>query len=248
LWEEIAAALPPRAILISSPTHLLRLSGLSPLNPAARPLAVFTAGAPLPYAAVRETQDILGTMPTEIYGSTETGALATRQRQSADDPWQPLPGIRITAHEGRLSVLSPSVDADRWLTTEDLIDLRADGSFDLLGRIDRVVKVEGKRVSLTEVEELLRGSKLVTDAAAVELAGSPSVLAVAVVPSPQGRTELAERGSFRFSRLLRREILRKLEAPALPRRWRFVDAIPSAAMGKRPPALIAALFREPNDG
>ena len=247
-WEEVIAQLPAAAVLISSPTHLLRLSGLAPLMPAARPRLVFTAGAPLPASAAREVLHILGVLPTEIYGSTETGALATRQQDSADVPWRPLPGVAISADDGRLCVRSPSVDPHASLTMEDMIEIRPDGGFELLGRVDRVVKIEGKRVSLPEVERLLLASPLVGDAAAIALDCSPTILVAAVVPSAEGRVKLAAEGAFRFSRRLRRRLLEHLDPAALPRRWRFVDAIPSAALGKRPRSVIAALFEASGNG
>jgi acyl-coenzyme A synthetase/AMP-(fatty) acid ligase len=248
LWEDVLAELPGGAALITSPTHLLRLAGLSRLRPEARPRTIFTAGAPLPYSAARETSEIFGALPTEIYGSTETGALATRCQHDERTPWQSLPGVEISCVHGRLCVRSPSVDPDRRIETEDLVQMFPEGGFALLGRADRIVKIEGKRVSLAEIEETLIGSELVKDAAAVALPGPSSVLAAAVVLTAEGRAELAARGQFRFSRLLRSCLSARLETIAMPRRWRFVETIPCVAMGKRQPAAIAALFAGPDHG
>ena len=36
---------------------------------------------------------LLGVAPVEVYGSSETGGVAWRQRARHGDTWQPLPGI-----------------------------------------------------------------------------------------------------------------------------------------------------------
>jgi acyl-coenzyme A synthetase/AMP-(fatty) acid ligase len=245
MWEDVLGTLPPEAILISSPTHLTRLQSLEPLAPSRQPKLVFTAGAPLPAAAAEQTRTILGVLPTEIYGSTETGALATRQQTDPRVPWQALSGIETDRSEdGRLCVRALSVDPHGWTQTEDIVEFESPGRFSLFGRADRVAKVEGKRVSLAEIETLLCASEWVTDAVAVMLPGDVPVLAAAVVLTASGRAEFEQRGAFRMSRLLRRVLSAHLDGTALPRRWRFVEAISQGPMGKRTPAMVNALFED----
>ncbi len=245
MWEDVLGSLRPGAILISSPTHLSRLQNLEPLPKSRQPALVFTAGAPLPAAAAEQTRAILGVLPTEIYGSTETGALATRQQTAVRVPWQALTGVETNVSEdGRLRVRAPSVDPHAWTQTEDMVEFEGPGRFALLGRADRVVKVEGKRVSLTEIETLLCASELVADASAIMFPGDVPVLAAAVVLTAAGRAEFEQRGAFRMSRLLRRALSVHLDGTALPRRWRFVEAIAQGPMGKRTPAMVSALFQD----
>lgn len=250
VWETLLAELPAGAVVVSSPAHLTRLGGIDPLPAAGRPRMVLTAGAPLPADAAADAARVFGLLPTEIFGSTETGAIATRRQLAADTPWQPLPGNRVQADaEGRLALASPWVDPAAWpaawYTGEDLIEPLPDGGFRLLGRADRVAKIEGKRVGLPEVERLLASSPWVSEAAVVALGAETPELGAAVVPSALGRAELVRLGPFRFGRLLRRGLADALEAPARPRRWRFVDALPTAAMGKRPDRTVALLFAPP---
>lgn len=243
LWEGLLADLPPGAVIVTSPAHLTRLAGLAPLPDARRPRMVLSAGAPLPAAAVREAAQVLGVLPTEIFGSTETGAIASRRHAAEDEPWQPLPGITLAAREdGRLVVGSPFVPGGRH-EGADLVDFTPDGRFRFRGRADRIAKIEGKRVSLPDVEDRLARLALVTAAAATVLTGGKAPrLAAAVVLSGEGRTRLAELGAFRLGRLLRRELGRTLESAALPSRWRYVDALPSGSLGKRRDADVQALF------
>jgi acyl-coenzyme A synthetase/AMP-(fatty) acid ligase len=246
VWETLLAELPMAAMVISSPAHLTRLGGLGPQAAAGQPRMVVSAGAPLPDAAARDCRRVLGVFPTEIYGSSETGALATRDRDRDGRPWRPLPGNRfIGTADGRLAVCSPYLGADRWLETGDRAVFDPEGGFHLGGRADQVAKVEGKRVSLPETDQTLRALPAIADAAAVVLPGPRGdVLAAVVVPSAAGRTELDRLGAFRFSRQLRHQLAQTQEPAALPRRWRFVEAIPLDGLGKRQAALLHALFAE----
>lgn len=247
LWENAVAALSAGAVLVTSPAHLTRLDGLAPLPADRRPGLVLSAGAPLPEAAARMAAALLGTAPTEIFGSSETGAVALRRRtgDSADPPWRPLPGNRVEPTEnGLMRVRSPYAPgglqegADRIVAAED-------GGFRFLGRADGVVKIEGKRIGLAEVERHLAGLPWVEDAAlaVVDDDAGPRLGAV-VVPSPAGVEQLAALGAFRFGRLLRRELAATQEPAGLPRLWRFVERVPDGALGKRNRRLLAALFSE----
>jgi acyl-coenzyme A synthetase/AMP-(fatty) acid ligase len=159
-------------------------------------------------------------------------------------PWQPLPGIAVQRHaDGRLQLRSPWVEDGQWFDTEDGVEFSGAGSaFHLAGRVDRVVKIEGKRSALAEVEQRLVNLPWITEAAAVALPGEPEVLAAAIVLTPVGDAEYRRLGGFRFARLLRRELAVFHDAAALPRRWRFVRQLPTGTMGKRTAGAIAALF------
>jgi len=56
---------------------------------------------------------------------------------------------------------------ERVYRTGDRVRVRADGSLEFLGRVDRQVKINGKRVELDEIEARLRATGLVQDAAVV---------------------------------------------------------------------------------
>jgi acyl-coenzyme A synthetase/AMP-(fatty) acid ligase len=241
LWESLVAALTPGAVIVCSPAHLGRLDGIAPISPQQAPSRIFSAGAPLSFEASRQTKETLGCSPTEIFGSTETGAFATRTQANGSEPWRLLPGMSMrTDDSGHLVLHSPFVGPD-WLTTDDLIE-QQDGGFRFLGRADRIVKIEGARVSLIEIERALMGLAVVKAAAAVVLPGKPDRLAAAVVPSAEGRIALDEIGNFRFGAFLRSKLALTQEAAGLPRAWRFVDKLPSQGLGKQCNADICALF------
>ncbi|MGH6882178.1 MAG: AMP-binding protein, partial [Hypericibacter sp.] len=243
LWETLLSGLSPQAVIVSSPAHLGRMSGLPALPPNRRPSRVFSAGAPLSAEAAQEARRVLGVLPTEIFGSTETGAIATRQQESGETPWRLLPGLAMRTDEnGRLDLLTPFV-GEEWIETADLVALAGDG-FRLLGRADRVVKIEGRRVDLNALEEALMALPEVAAAAVLWLPEDEGRLGAAIVPSAEGRAQIAALGKFRFGRLLRAGLADKLEPASAPRLWRFVEALPSAELGKRRDSDILKLFAD----
>ena len=240
-WETLIVDLTEGAVVVSSPAHLSRLGALSPVARAQKPSRVLSAGAPLSFEAANEAQAIFGIRPTEIFGSTETGAVATRQQIADDEPWRLLPGISMRIEtDGCLSLHSPFV-GDDWIETADMVASAGDG-FRFLGRSDRIVKIEGKRVSLTETEQAITRLPWVAEAAAILIPGSPDRLAAALVLNESGHQQLAALGSFRFSRLLRSALSDVYEPANVPRSWRFIESLPSGNLGKRRDADILSLF------
>ena len=59
------------------------------------------------------------------------------------------------------------ITGDTIYKTGDRVRMRPDGNLEFLGRVDRQVKIDGKRVELDEIESHLRATGLVLDAAVV---------------------------------------------------------------------------------
>lgn len=243
LWEDLLAALPEAAVLVTSPAHLTRMGGLPALAETKRPRLILSAGAHLPETAVVETGRILGREVCEIYGSTETGAIAARRRDGGGEtPWRPLPDYRVSrSAAGLLRLDAPGGRAE----LADRIEIAPEGGFHLKGRADRIAKIEGKRISLDSVEQALKARPEIADAAILVQDDPRPRLAAAVVLTDAGRAELTRRGRFRLGRALRAGLAESLDPAGLPRRWRFVDSLPVGAMGKRRAADLAALFETP---
>lgn len=241
LWEPLLTEIPDGAVLVASPAHLARLGGLT----AKRRLAgLFTAGAPLSRDSALEAEALFGRLPDEIYGSTETGAVATRRQQAPDTPWSPFAGNDVAvAKDGHLRLRSSYVGDGDWVDLQDRVETAEDG-FRLLGRLDRVAKIAGKRIDLDAVENAVRHTPLVADAAVLALG---EILAAVAVLTEAGRAELAEIGAFRLSRRLRADLAASQDSAGRPRRWRFVDALPRTGLGKVSQAALAALFEPPAD-
>jgi len=243
-------------IVISSPSHLARwpqLAALETLLPA--PRLFFSSGGPLSAEAAARYTAALGAAPIEIYGSTETGGIGWRRRGGADgrdsnagnpgdDAWRPLPGISVDAQEdGLLKVRSPHLGHAEWHRTDDAIVLEADGRFRLEGRRDRIVKVEGKRVSMPALEARLDQHTYVAQAALVAIkGGTRERLGAAVALSAEGVQVLHRDGSAALAKILRRYLAQYVDLVVLPRRWRFVRVLPFDSRGKLPAAVVLAMF------
>jgi acyl-CoA synthetase (AMP-forming)/AMP-acid ligase II len=249
--QELMAVLAERGgVLVSSPAHLKRL----PEHPAWRMTsnrlrAVFSSGGPLPFEVACEVNRLLGVVPIEVYGSSETGGIGWRQqRSSMDDAWTPMPGVtcRVDPEEDVLEVRSPHLPSKDWFRTADRATFVGDNRFQMTGRVDRIVKLEEKRISLNAIETQLRTSPMVADARVVVVEGNRPRIAALIVPSLQGHSKLAEVGKLAFNRVLRDTLSQFIEPVGIPRVWRYLDALPINAQGKTTRGdLIAALDSDP---
>ncbi|MDM5139222.1 AMP-binding protein [Aeromonas bestiarum] len=240
--EQLAVQTAPWA-LIASPAFLSRLD---PAIPAAGCRLIVSSGGPLQPEDAQQARALLGQLPVEIFGSSETGGIGWRQRDQAQTPWTPLPGIevRVGPDQGLL-LRSPFLAEDDWLACADRILMKGAG-FELLGRQDRVIKLEEKRISLDEVEARLQALPEVEQAAVLPLQqGQRQILGAVLVLSKLGAARWAALGQGRFLLALRQQLRPWLEPVALPRSLRRVESMPVNAQGKRPWPQLKELFDEP---
>lgn len=196
---------------------------------------IHSSGGALPPEVSDDIERLLGIRPTEIYGSSETGAVAWRTG-AAD--WQPLPGVAASLNdEGALRVQSPWVNAAEQQTA-DGAEITA-GGFRLLGRLDRIVKVEEKRISLPMLEQALMQHAYVADAR-LGKAGAASRLAALIALSAGGLHVLRNQGRKAVLDALRVHLRSGFESLAIPRTWRLFRHLPGNAQGKLPQAEFEA--------
>jgi acyl-CoA synthetase (AMP-forming)/AMP-acid ligase II/3-hydroxymyristoyl/3-hydroxydecanoyl-(acyl carrier protein) dehydratase len=219
------------SVLIASPAHLKRLPTGRAWNTKAR--AVFSSGGPLSPEASTLSQHVIGHTPIEVFGSSETGGIAWRQGSAS--PWAPLTGISVRASDANtLEVKSPHLPDGNWFTTADRVEFNGD-TFRLLGRADRIAKIEEKRVSLDLLEHTFLATGLLKEAKVVVLPGARVTLGLVGVPANQiARKDLIDQ--------LKAAVHEVVEPVARPRRFRFPEALPVNAQGKTPEALLTALF------
>ncbi len=175
---------------------------------------------------------------TEIYGSTETGGIASRCISEHTDSWKPFDIVSWKLTGKRLSVksdlASPEMekDAEGYCLTGDEASEDRDNRFVLLGRADGIVKVAGKRVDLQDVQNKIRTLPTVRDAIVVSLPaekGRENVIA-AVVACDLTETHL------------RKLLMDMLEPYAIPRHIKIVTQITTTATGKIDRRRIEQLF------
>lgn len=240
--EQLALQTAPWA-LIASPAFLSRLD---PAIPAAGCRLIVSSGGPLQPGDAHQAKLLLGQLPVEIFGSSETGGIGWRQRHQVQTPWTTLPGVEVRVGPDQCLLLrSPFLPTAEWLDCADRI-LMTGAGFELLGRQDRVIKLEEKRISLDEVEARLQALVEVESAAVLPLQqGQRQILGAVLVLSEAGAARWAELGPGRFLLALRQQLRPWLEPVALPRSVRRVEQMPVNAQGKRPWPQLKELFDEP---
>jgi acyl-CoA synthetase (AMP-forming)/AMP-acid ligase II len=230
-------------VLVCSPAFLKRIAKTEfrrePLF--AKPV-IFSSGGVLPPDAARATEAKLGAAPLEIYGSTETGGIAWRISVT-ETTWMPFRRNRVFfTDEGRIAVASPYILDPAGFVSGDLGRFVEGGRFVLEGRADSIVKIEEKRISLTEVESRLAESPFVAESAVIALTGKRQYLGAVIALSDAGRARFAGTEKKELNAFFREHLSRYLEGAVIPKKWRFVDAIPRNAQDKVARADLEALF------
>lgn len=204
---------------------------------------VFSSGGALPVDAAHSLHQRLGQWPTEILGSSETGGIAWRQ---GEPWWQPFAGVELSQDsDGALLIASPYLPAGHVEHTADAARIQADGRFELLGRLDRIVKLEEKRISLPMLEQALVAHDWVAEARLGVVQENRASLGALLVLSESGLFALREHGRRSLTETLRRHLGDHCEALALPRRWRLLRQLPLTSQGKLPQADVEALLLAP---
>ena len=217
-------------VFVGAPPHYRALRGY-PLAGHKLRLA-FSSGGFLPGEDAGRFSEGTGIPVTEVYGSTETGGVASRCRAAGESFWTPFSCVRWRVADGRLCVrspfVSPGLDKDEhgFFVTGDNACEQAGGRFELLGRVDGIVKVAGKRVDLEAVEARIKALPFVRDAYVLALSSQTMREAeiACLVAAEQGAACPDD---------LREHLGSVLEPYELPRRVRWVPEIPLTSAGKR---------------
>lgn len=230
--EQVIAHANQDTTLISSPALLKRLTEEHMSKPYR---AIFSSGGPLSLDAAQHSHNLFEQRPFEVFGSTETGGIGYRQQQDATTPWLLFPAINMMLNaEGCLRLLSPFIDPNNWYQTSDQCACLSERTFMLKGRADRIVKIEEKRISLTEVERRLCELDWIEEAAVLPLEETNRLILAAVITlSENGKKTIDELGKGKFWLTLRQALRQSVEPVGVPRRYRTVDEIPLNSQGKR---------------
>ncbi|HEX5805214.1 MAG TPA: AMP-binding protein [Macromonas sp.] len=228
---EALAAVPSPRLLVSTPYHLsaLQEAGL-PWPPVDM---LLSATAALSVELAERMEQLLQAPLFEIYGSTESSALASR-RTTAGAPWQLLPGVQLE-QEGEHTFASGGHVQER-VRLSDFIELLSDGRFLLQGRHADLVNIAGKRTSLAYLNHQILRVPGVQDAA----------FFLPDDASPEGVTRLAAfvvaPGQTRAPLLA--ALRQYLDPVFLPRPLLLLPALPRNSTGKLPRQALQALYQE----
>ena len=233
------------AVLISSPAQLGRMPSIVDVA-AVKPhlKLLFSSGGALSEEAAWAWINQFGKSPIEVLGSTETGGIAYRKRNEGE-AWRAFEVVQVSSlgSEGLLHVCSPYLADEAGFTLGDCIKPLDEQHFLLLGRVDRIVKIEEKRVSLDEMERRLEENEWVDQARVFKLeAQRRDFLGAVVVLTAAGWSHLEQLGRREMSGVLKNMLLGYFERVVLPRKWRYVEQLPLDSQGKLTMAAVNIMF------
>lgn len=221
--QTLASVPRPRA-LVTTPFHLktLLLSGieLPPVD------LILSATAPLSPQLALQAEQATGGVLLEIYGSTESGQVATR-RTTESDIWENFGQIRVRAEPGEGDGPERFIFEGDFLPEPtplaDVLELLDNRRFRLFGRANDLIHVAGRRSSLAHLNYHLNSIPGVDDGAfwlPDEVAdGVVRPVAFVVAPTLTSGAIIAA-------------LRQRLEAVFVPRRVVQVKAFPREGTGK----------------
>jgi acyl-coenzyme A synthetase/AMP-(fatty) acid ligase len=223
-------ALPRPRTLISTPIHLRALLASQTALPPAD--LIVSATAPLSRELAREAEQGFQAPLLEIYGSTESGQLATR-RTARDEEWRLWPGVCLTLEEGRAWARGGHLEQPTPMCDElEPIDAER---FLLGGRLADLVNIAGKRSSLSYLTHQLNSVEGVEDGVFFfpeephpSEAGVARVAAAVVAPKLD---------AARLTEALRQRI----DPVFMPRPLLIVERLPRNSTGKLPREALRSL-------
>ncbi len=234
----------PRCLFATTPVFLDKILAYRDhyaYAPAIR--AIYTSGGLLTAPVSEAARACFGVSPFEIFGSTETGGVASRQ-QAVSERFFVFSRVTAAANpDGTLRVESPFVCTREPYTMGDAVTLAPDArSFLLLGRVDRLVKIAEQRISLPEMEQRINNLPEVSRSHLLPLPGDKTTLGCVLIPSAEGIALAAAGGKRALTDRIRRALDAWFPAPAIPRKFRVIHEFPTNPQGKLVASELKRLF------
>jgi acyl-coenzyme A synthetase/AMP-(fatty) acid ligase len=230
-------------ILITSPSFLKSLTqGISQDRSSESNIqSIFSAGGVLDGITFSKIIEIFDTRLVDIYGSSESGHIAWRT--SPNMYWQLQNGVKFKKPiESVLEIKSKFCPNYDWFLTSDLA-IEQGESFEILGRADQIIKIEGTRVSLSQLIDSINASAFVEDCIISDLGnGKRSQLSGVLKLSKQGIEIVEVKGKLNLVNNIKELLKGKVNSISIPRRWRFVDDFPRNSLGKITKNEVSKLF------
>jgi len=225
------ACVPRPRILISTPVHLRTLVSAEVDLPAVD--LILSATAPLSQNLAREVEQRFDTRLEEIYGSTETGQIATRRTADTIE-WRLWRDVHLTTDAERTWAAGGHIEQRTPMC--DVIEVTSQDRFLLHGRMADLVNIAGKRSSLAYLTHQLNTIPGVLDGAfflreETENSATTGVTRVAAVVVAPGLDAAS----------LTDHLRKRIDPVFLPRPLLFVDRLPRNATGKLPHEALQAL-------
>jgi acyl-coenzyme A synthetase/AMP-(fatty) acid ligase len=183
---------------------------------------IISATAPLSPELAIEAEQQLRTEIYEIYGSTETGSIASRHTHK-DKTWRLYDGITMQQMDNQTFAIGGHLPQPVLLN--DMIDILGKDRFLLQGRDSDMLKIAGKRASIGDLTQKLLAIPGVVDGVFVPPMDTSDkkqrLTALVVAPS------LSKQQIFNT-------LSQTIDAAFLPRPLHIVESLPRNATGKLP--------------
>tara|TARA_R100001143_G_scaffold56064_1_gene52470 strand:+ start:4979 stop:6559 length:1581 start_codon:yes stop_codon:yes gene_type:complete len=228
----VLESVPNRRVLITTPLHLRALLEQKIALPEI--YRIVTATAPLAPELAIAAEAACGAQVIEVFGSTETGMIATRKTARATS-YTVRSDTIVTLNDAGTGALVNAPHFKWPVSLQDRLQLTPEG-FQVLGRGQDMVKVAGKRASMSGLSAILSALPGVKDGVFTmgkeESPGSPArPVAVVVAPTLSAHD---------IQQALRQEI----PSAFVPRRIIFTDQIPRTSLGKVQSQALMALIEK----
>lgn len=225
---------PVKRMLVSSPVHLRLLLDAELELPEVE--KILCATAPLSPQLAETIETRFKAPLIEIYGSTETGQIASR-RTVENVEWRLFPDVRLTLQNEHIWASDGHVEIPAPLN--DVIEITSPSHFLLYGRMSDLINIAGKRNSLVSLNHHLNSIPGVVDGAFFVPhddddqkgpLGHVTRLSACVVAPDLTTGELMA------------ALRERIDPVFLPRPLLMLEKLPRNSTGKLPRAALKALF------
>ena len=209
-------SMPYPVVLCSTPTHLRACVNTG--GAWDNLVTVISSTAPLAGTLANQVESVMGVELYELFGSTETLSFASR-RPTQQTAWTPYRGVNLQSVSSQTqlnaSYLPQSVSLD------DVFELLPGGQFEVTGRAIDLIKIGGKRASMTELNHRLQAISGVIDGCffKIERSGAEQRLGIIVVSELSPETIITA-------------LRRHLDEVFLPRSVYYTQTLPRNRLGK----------------
>ena len=231
-YELLQEAMHEDTLVITTPVFIKAMAKLPESEDLSHSIFV-SSTAPLALEDVATFEDKYSSSVIQLFGSTETGGIAYKKGQTTE--WTALPFVEIQSCDDKLSVKSPFisnyllnekvVELEQPYVTEDIVEIK-NNTFTLIGRSNKLIKIAGKRISATLIENILE------EIPEISKATVSIVYKKELLRSEQILITLEASGEI-DKHLIKEKISQYYGIITIPFNLKYVEKINYSAMGKK---------------
>lgn len=211
------------AVLITTPSFLDMMKRYN-VRPKNKLKIIMMAGAKIKDDLYKFAETISDKV-IDIYGSTETSTIGFRESSNTN---------KLTLLDG-VEIISTGIDGTTIKTNYSIQNIqnigdriKLDGkNIEILGRMDRTLKIQEKRIDLNILENKIKENEMVSDCFCFEYKNKVACL---MVPTEIGKKAVFNEGKIEVIKKLKKFL--KDDFEIIPQRWKFYDEIPINERGK----------------